>query len=75
MKLNSLLILIFLIPFHAKSDQIYELIKIPNLKLYKTDDKSIRFLIADKNFSAGVGVNSVNCEKFESDLLEEKFSN
>jgi len=73
MKLNSLLILIFLIPFHAKSDQIYELIKIPNLKLYKTDDKGIRFLIADKNFSAGVGVNSVNCERFEKNKIKSKF--
>ena len=73
MKLKSLLIFIFLIPFHAKSDQIYELIKIPNLKLYKTDDKGIRFLIADKNFSAGVGVNSVNCEKFEENQIYSKF--
>ncbi len=73
MKLNSLLILILLISFHAKSDQIYELIKIPNLKLYKTDDKGIRFLIADKNFSAGVGVNSVNCEKFEESKIKSKF--
>ena len=73
MKLKSLLILIFLIPFHAKSDQIYELIKIPNLKLYKTDDKGIRFLIADENFSAGVGVNSVNCEKFDESKIKKKF--
>ena len=73
MKLKSLLILIFLIPFHAKSDQIYELIKIPNLKLYKTNDKGIKFLIADKNFSAGVGVNSVNCEKFEENTIKSKF--
>jgi len=73
MKLKSLLILIFLIPFHAKSDQIYELIKIPNLKLYKTNDKGIKFLIADKNFSAGVGVNSINCEKFEENKINSKF--
>ena len=74
MKLNFLLILILLIPFHAKSDQIYELIKIPNLKLYKIDDKGIKFLIADKNFSAGVGVNSVSCEKFAEDKTESIFS-
>ena len=66
-------VLILLISFHAKSDQIYELIKIPNLKLYKTDDKGIRFLIADENFSAGVGVNSVNCEKFEESKIKSKF--
>ena len=73
MKLSSFLILIFLIPFYAKSDQIYELIKIPNLKLYKTDDKDIRFLIADKNFSAGVGINSVICDKYEESKIKYKF--
>ena len=49
MKLNSLLILILLIPFHAKSDQIYELIKIPNLKIYQIDKKNnLRYLTPKK---------------------------
>lgn len=73
MKLNTILILIFLIPFHAKSDQIYELIKIPNLKLHHNGVNGIKYLVAHKNFSAGIGINSVNCEKPENNELESKF--
>ena len=73
MKLNFLLILIFLIPFQAKSDQIFELIKIQNLKILYNDNKGIKYLIANKNFSAGVGINSVNCEKSKMDKLNDKF--
>ena len=73
MKLNLLLILLFIIPFHAKSDQIYELIRIPNLEIYDTSPKGIKFLIPSKNFSAGLGVNSINCEKTEKDQLKKKF--
>jgi len=74
MKLNLLLILLFVIPFHAKSDQIYELIKIPNLEIYDKDSKGIKYLIAGKNFSAGVGINSVNCEQTKKKQLKGKFS-
>ena len=74
MKLNLLLILVFIIPFHAKSDQIYELIKVPNLEIYNTGPKGIKYLIAGKNFSAGVGINSVNCEQTKKDQLKKKFS-
>ena len=74
MKLNLLLILLFVIPFHAKSDQIYELIKIPNLEIYDKDSKGIKYLIAGKNFSAGVGINSVNCEQTKKKQLKRKFS-
>tara|TARA_A100001015_G_scaffold253539_1_gene293806 strand:- start:1642 stop:2379 length:738 start_codon:yes stop_codon:yes gene_type:complete len=74
MKFNLLLILVFIIPFHAKSDQIYELIKIPNLEIYDTGQKGIKYLIAGENFSAGVGINSVNCEQTKKDQLKKKFS-
>ncbi len=74
MKLNLLLILIFIIPFHAKSDQIYELVKIPNLEIYDTGPKGINYLIAIKNFSAGVGIDSVNCEKTKKNQLLKNFS-
>ena len=73
MKLNFFIILIFLIPFKVKSDQIYELIKIPNLELYNIDKKGIRYLTAYKDFSAGKGINSVSCEKPEKNLLKRKF--
>ena len=73
MKLNFFIILILLIPLKVKSDQIYELVKIPNLEFYNNGEKGIRYLTANKNFSAGVGVNSVSCEKPEKNLLKHKF--
>tara|TARA_B100000963_G_C22506682_1_gene616349 strand:+ start:341 stop:1078 length:738 start_codon:yes stop_codon:yes gene_type:complete len=73
MKLKFLLILIVIIPFHAKSDQIYELIKIPNLKLYDSDKNGLRYFVPDKNFSAGLGINSVSCQKIDEGKLKKKF--
>ena len=73
MKFKFLLILITVIPFYAKSDQIYELIKIPNLKLYDSDKNGLKYLVPNKNFSAGLGINSVNCQKLNKDELTEKF--
>ena len=73
MKLKFLLILIIIMPLHAKSDQIYELIKIPNLKLYHSDKNGLRYLVPDNNFSAGLGINRVNCQKLDKDELKKKF--
>ena len=73
MKLITLLILILLIPFQAKSDQLYELVKIPNLKLHNAGVNGINYLIAHKNFSAGIGINSVSCEKPEKNEFKNKF--
>ena len=74
MKLNSLLILIFLIPFHAKSDQIYELIKIPNLKIYQIDKKNnLRYLTPKKDFTTNSGINNLSCKKSNNDRVEEKY--
>ena len=74
MKLNSLLILILLIPFHAKSDQIYELIKIPNLKIYQIDKKNnLRYLTPKKDFTTNSGINNLSCKKSNNDRVEEKY--
>ena len=74
MKLNSLLILIFLIPFHAKSDQIYELIKIPNLKIYQIDKKNnLRYLTPKKDFTTNSGINNLSCKKSNNSRVEEKY--
>ena len=45
-----------------------------NLEIYNTGPKGIKYLIAGKNFSAGVGINSVNCEQTKKDQLKKKFS-
>ena len=40
MKLKILTLLLFFIIFQSKADQIYELIKIPNLKIYQIDKEN-----------------------------------
>ena len=55
MKFIYYLVLSFFLIFPANSDQLYEIIKIPNLKLYKIENNGLRFLIPENNFSAGVG--------------------
>ncbi|MBD1160755.1 hypothetical protein IDH30_00525 [Pelagibacterales bacterium SAG-MED15] len=61
MKFFSYFILSFFLIFPANSDQIYELIKIPNLKLYKIENNGLKYLNPSKPFVAGVGINNVSC--------------
>ena len=44
-KVNFFVVLIFFIFLPVKSDQIYELIKIPNLEVYKKNKNGLIFLI------------------------------
>ena len=51
MKLNILILLLFFTIFQSKADQIYELIKIPNLKIYQIDkENNLRYLTPKKDF-------------------------
>ena len=65
MKFIYYLVLSFFLIFPANSDQLYEIIKIPNLKLYKIEDNGLRFLFSEKGFSAGVGINNVSCSAID----------
>ena len=54
MKILFLFILIFHIS-HVNADEIYNLIKIPNLEIYKLkNNNNIRYLSAKGNFKIGV---------------------
>ena len=54
MKILFLFILIFHI-LYVNADEIYNLIKIPNLEIYKLkNDTNIRYLSAKDNFKIGV---------------------
>ena len=59
-------ILLFIILFqfsHVNADEIYNLIKIPNLEIYKLkNENNIRFLNAKGDFKIGVDDN-INCNK------------
>ncbi len=73
MKILILFILIFHIS-HVNADEIYNLIKIPNLEIYKLkSDNNIRYLSARSNFKIGVNKN-IACDKVSIDNLNSKFS-
>ena len=72
MKILILFILIFHIS-HVNADEIYNLIKIPNLEIYKLkSDNNIRYLSAKGNFKIGVNKN-IMCDKVNINNLNTKF--
>ena len=57
----------------VKADEIYNLIKIPNLDIYKIDTKNkIRYLIASNDFRIGLDKN-ITCTRTHSNNLNNKF--
>ena len=72
MKILFLFILIFHIS-HVNADEIYNLIKIPNLEIYKLkNDNNIRYLSAKGNFKIGANKN-ITCDKVDINNLNTKF--
>ena len=73
MKILIFFILLFQI-LHVNADEIYNLIKIPNLEIYKLkNNNNIRYLNAKGNFKIGVKKN-ITCDKVNIDNLNSKFS-
>ena len=74
MKLKILILLLFFIIFQSKADQIYELIKIPNLKIYQIDkENNLRYLTPKKDFITNSGINNVSCKKSNNYRVEKKY--
>lgn len=72
MRILLILISIFLIT-SAKADEIYNLIKIPNLEIYKVNnDNGIRYLNSKKAFKIGVEDN-ISCNQTNKNNLKNKF--
>ena len=72
MKIILLFILIFQFS-HVKADEIYNLIKIPNLEIYKLkNENNIRYLNAKGDFKIGVDDN-ITCNKTNKENLNSKF--
>ena len=69
-------ILLFIILFqfcHVNADEIYNLIKIPNLEIYKLkNENNIRYLNAKGDFKIGVNDN-ITCNKTNKENLNTKF--
>ena len=74
MKLNFYIILLLLLSFVAKADEILELVKIPNLTLHKFENKkSLAYLKPTKDFFVGSSFKNVSCKKNKSQNFNEKY--
>ena len=72
MKILILFVFIFQISY-VNADEIYNLLKIPNLEIYKLkNDNNIRYLSAKGNFKIGVNKN-ISCDKVNINNLNSKF--
>ena len=70
MKILFLFILIFHIS-HVNADEIYNLIKIPNLEIYEIQTANkLRYLYAKKPFTVGLEKN-IKCYNSEKKILED----
>ena len=58
----------------SKADEIFNLLKIPNLEVYKlSSDKGVKYLNSKKNFIIGVK-NNIKCDKANKINLNKKFA-
>ncbi len=72
MKVIFLFIILFQF-FHVNADEIYNLIKIPNLEIYKLkNENNIRYFNAKRDFKIGVDDN-ITCNKTNKENLNTKF--
>ena len=71
------LLLILLLSLHInslKADEIFNLIKIPNLDVYKLNNSNgLKYLNAKKNFNIGFK-NNIRCNKADKTNLDKKFA-
>jgi len=73
MNLIRLILLSLFVFTQAQADTIYNLIKIPNLEIYKINETNkLRYLYAKRPFTIGVN-NNINCFSSEKKVLDEKF--
>ena len=69
MKFFKIILLFLLIILPANANTIYNLIKIPNLKIYKNKSSNdLKYLIATKPFQVGIRNNNVTC--FNSNIKD-----
>ena len=68
-------LLLFLLTTQVQADTIYNLIKIPNLKIYKINTANkLRYLYAVKPFRLGVNVKkNIYCSSPDKQNLDSKF--
>jgi len=69
------ILLFFILITPLKADTIYNLIKIPNLEIYKIDtENGLRYLYATKPFVLGLNVQkNINCFNSDKKTLDKKY--
>ena len=73
MNLIRLILLSLFIFTQSQADTIYNLIKIPNLEIYKINKSNkLRYLYAKQPFTIGVD-NNINCFNSEKKVLDKKY--
>ena len=73
MSIIRIIILSLFIFTQSQADTIYNLIKIPNLEIYKINKSNkLRYLYAKQPFTIGVD-NNINCFSSEKKVLDEKY--
>ena len=73
MNLIRLILLSLFIFAQSQADTIYNLIKIPNLEIYKINKSNkLRYLYAKQPFTIGVD-NNINCFNSEKKVLDKKY--
>jgi len=73
MNLIRLILLSLFIFTQSQADTIYNLIKIPNLEIYKINKSNkLRYLYAKQPFTIGVD-NNINCFSSEKKVLDKKY--
>ena len=74
MKLTKILILFTLIILPVNANTIYNLIKIPNLKIYKNNSSNnLKYLIAIKPFQIGIRNDNVTCFNASLNDINQKY--
>jgi hypothetical protein len=73
MTLIKILLLSLFVFIQAKADTIYNLIKIPNLKIYEINTSNkLRYLYAKQPFTIGID-NNIECFNSEKSILDKKY--
>tara|TARA_B100001093_G_scaffold163798_1_gene156167 strand:- start:243 stop:965 length:723 start_codon:yes stop_codon:yes gene_type:complete len=73
MKIFKLLFVLLFLTTTAKSNTIYNLIKIPNLEIYELNTKNnLKYLYAEKPFTIGIQ-NNISCDNSDKKTYDEKF--
>ena len=74
MKFLKIILLLLILILPANANTIYNLIKIPNLKIYKNKSSNdLKYLIATKPFQVGIRNNNVTCFNSNIKDIDKKF--